>query len=121
MKMNDGIVFDFDQANFFSFILPPIVFAAGYTLKRKDFLRNIHYILGLGVIGTIIACIVISLITIAANEAFATEIENPLGGEPIRQTWVSTNEVLLLAGVLCSTDTIAVITIITPDKYRTLN
>jgi len=103
------------------FILPPIVFAAGYNLKRKDFIRNIQYILGLGVIGTIIACIIISIITITINDNFGKEVYNEVTDETTRVPWVTTNEVLLLAGVLCSTDTIAVITIITPDKYRTLN
>lgn len=95
------------------FILPPIIFAAGYTLSRKNFVTNISIILSLGIFGTIIAMGIISLIMSIGNEH--------LKQKSYDYPDISTNECFLLAAVLCSTDTVAVLTLITADKYRNLN
>ena len=55
----DGYKYEFSHQTFFFYILPPLVFAAGYTLKRKFFVKNIVIIMSLGIIGTIIACLVL--------------------------------------------------------------
>ncbi len=57
----------FSEGGFFLFILPPIIFAAGYTLKKKNFIRNLVIILSLGLIGTILAMIIISTILSYGN------------------------------------------------------
>jgi len=57
----------FEQQSFFFYLLPPIVFASAYTMQKKNFIRNMSYIFGLGVLGTIVAMIVISLILIWGN------------------------------------------------------
>jgi sodium/hydrogen exchanger-like protein 6/7 len=44
----------FDENFFFYFILPPIVFASGYNMKRKKFFENIKNILIFGLLSTII-------------------------------------------------------------------
>lgn len=44
----------FDENFFFYFILPPIVFASGYNMKRKRFFENIKNILIFGLFSTII-------------------------------------------------------------------
>jgi NhaP-type Na+/H+ or K+/H+ antiporter len=62
------IQIDFDEGAFFYFILPPIIFAAGYTLKRRNFIKNISYILLLGLVGTIFSMIFLTLVILAVNE-----------------------------------------------------
>ena len=57
----------FSESGFFYFILPPIIFAAGYTLKRRNFVKNLSYILLLGLIGTIISMVVLSFFIILFN------------------------------------------------------
>ena len=57
----------FSETSFFLVILPPIIFAAGYTLKRRNFVRNAGAILALGVIGTVLAMLVQSLALVLAN------------------------------------------------------
>jgi hypothetical protein len=52
---------------FFYFILPPIIFAAGYTLKHRRFVNNLDTIMLLGVIGTLISMVVMTLILSFAN------------------------------------------------------
>ena len=88
------------------------MFASAYTLKKKSFIRNLSYILGLGILGTIVAMIVVSLILIEGNKHILDSEGKSL---------ISSSECLLLASVLASTDTVAVLTLIVPEKYSTLN
>lgn len=109
----DHYTIEFDSQSFFFFMLPPIVFASAYGLKKKNFVRNISYILGLGIFGTIVAMIVLTVILMWGNDRYRDETTG--------ETWVDPAECLLLASVLASTDTVAVLTLITADKYLVLN
>lgn len=88
------------------------MFASAYTLGKKNFIRNLSYIMGLGILGTIVAMIVVSTILVHGNRSITDE-----DGKP----FVSDVECLLLASVLSSTDTVAVLTLIVPEKYKVLN
>ncbi|XP_071857800.1 na[+]/H[+] hydrogen exchanger 3 isoform X7 [Bombus fervidus] len=55
----------FDPEIFFNIILPPIIFHAGYSLKRKYFFRNLGAILMYALIGTSISAFVIGALMYA--------------------------------------------------------
>ncbi|KAK9809257.1 hypothetical protein WJX72_012251 [[Myrmecia] bisecta] len=55
----------FSPAAFFYGLLPPIVFAAGFTLKKKEFFRNFGTITVYAVFGTLISTLIVGLLTYA--------------------------------------------------------
>nr|BAR73031.1 tonoplast Na+/H+ antiporter [Nitraria sibirica] len=57
----------FSEDLFFIYLLPPIIFNAGFQVKKKQFFRNFITIILFGAIGTLISCTIISL---GAMQAF---------------------------------------------------
>ena len=94
------------------FILPPIIFAAGYNLKKKNFISNFGYIALFGVLGTLISFVVLSSLILFWNDVLNSS------HSLLR---LSSKECLLLASVLCATDTVAALTIVKEKSYPTLN
>jgi len=102
----------FKESTFFVFILPPIIFAAGYNVKKRNFVSNFGYIALFGVFGTLISFIVLSSLILLWNDALNNSTSS------LR---LSQKECLLLASVLCATDTVAALTIVKEKTYPTLN
>ncbi|KAJ9185910.1 hypothetical protein P3X46_005484 [Hevea brasiliensis] len=50
----------FSEDLFFIYLLPPIIFNAGFQVKKKQFFRNFITIMLFGAIGTLISCCIIS-------------------------------------------------------------
>ncbi|KAK3441754.1 hypothetical protein EUGRSUZ_B01758 [Eucalyptus grandis] len=59
MKSSHLLVFSEDL--FFIYLLPPIIFNAGFQVKKKQFFRNFMTIMLFGAIGTLVSCTIISL------------------------------------------------------------
>ncbi|KAE8664715.1 Sodium/hydrogen exchanger 2 [Hibiscus syriacus] len=51
----------FSQDLFFIYLLPPIIFNAGFSVKKKQFFRNFITIMLFGAVGTLISCTIISI------------------------------------------------------------
>jgi NhaP-type Na+/H+ or K+/H+ antiporter len=94
------------------FILPPIIFAAGYNLKKKNFIHNFGYITLFGVLGTLISFVVLSAQIIFWNNLLHDNSST---------LKLRTKECLLLASILCATDTVAAISIVKEKTFPTLN
>jgi NhaP-type Na+/H+ or K+/H+ antiporter len=92
--------------------LPPIIFAAGYNLKKKNFISNFGYITLFGVFGTIISFVALSSMIIFWNDLLHSEQSD---------LKLMTKECLLLSAILCASDTVAALTIVKEKSYPTLN
>ena len=58
---------EFNDNVFFTFILPPIIFSAGYNIRVKNFFKYFHYSIIFGVLGTFLTFVIISLSTYLCN------------------------------------------------------
>ncbi|KAJ9171880.1 hypothetical protein P3X46_015184 [Hevea brasiliensis] len=60
-KGRSSHLFLFNEELFFIYVLPPIIFNAGFQVKKKQFFRNFMTIILFGAVGTLISFIIISL------------------------------------------------------------
>lgn len=93
----------FDPEVFFNILLPPIIFHAGYSLKRRHFFRNIGSILAYAFMGTVISCFVIGL-TMYGFVSFMN-IVGQLGGD------FYFTDCLFFGAIVSATDPVTVLAI----------
>ena len=58
----------FNEEIFFYGLLPPMIFAGGYNLKKKDFGKNMIYIITYAVLGTMVSFAVTFAFTFLISE-----------------------------------------------------
>ncbi|XP_071402053.1 sodium/hydrogen exchanger 6-like isoform X1 [Centroberyx affinis] len=93
----------FDPEVFFNILLPPIIFHAGYSLKRRHFFRNIGSILTYAFMGTVISCFVIGL-TMYGFVSFM-KVVGQLGGD------FYFTDCLFFGAIVSATDPVTVLAI----------
>ncbi|KAJ8543326.1 hypothetical protein K7X08_005849 [Anisodus acutangulus] len=59
-KGKSSRLLEFDEQLFFIYVIPPIIFNAGFQVKKKHFFRNLGTIMLFGVLGTLISFGIIS-------------------------------------------------------------
>jgi NhaP-type Na+/H+ or K+/H+ antiporter len=98
-----GIYVEFDPEIFFYLVLPPIIFSAGFGLKRKRILTYLPEILLFGIVGTLTMFLVMALCA-----SFLAMLFN------IHITWI---QCLLLSSVLSATDDVSTLSLIKISEY----
>eukprot|EP00937_MAST-01D_sp_MAST-1D-sp2_P006161 g6161.t1 len=98
---------------FFFFVLPPIIFAQGYTLRSRSFWTNFHHIFVFGIVGTLLQFVMLTGIASALSGKISAT------GSHANITF-SVVECLLLAAVLSPSDEVAVLSLIKPERYPQL-
>jgi len=88
---------------FFFFLLPPIIFEAGYSLKRKDFFQNIGAITLYAMVGTMISTFIVGFATFYCAKwgmfgSHSIDTENPM-------------EALLFGALISAVDPVATLSI----------
>lgn len=109
LKAITGSVVVFNGDLFFFMILPPIIFSAGYSLRRKKFFQNIHLIMLFGIGGTIVNFLLIAL------GAFYFWSIFPNSSADIAQ--FSWQKSLLFASVLAGSDEVSALSLIPIDVF----
>ena len=99
----------FDDEMFFNIVLPPIIFSAGYNLKKRAFFKYFFYIVTFGIFGT-----VISFGTVSALVHYSNKLNffSPFN--------LDSKLILLFSSVIASTDTVAAMTFIKEDQMPKL-
>ena len=99
----------FDDEMFFNIVLPPIIFAAGYNLKKRAFFKYFFYIITFGIFGTIISFGAVSTLIYYSNKL---NFFSPFH--------LNSKLILLFSSVIASTDTVAAMTFIKEDQMPKL-
>jgi sodium/hydrogen exchanger 8 len=102
LTVEDLKLFEFSPEIFFFFLLPPIIFEAGYSLDSKGFFQNIGAITLYAVVGTMISTFVVGILCFyAAKVGLIRDIdrENPM-------------EALLFGALISAVDPVATLSIL---------
>ena len=98
-NQTDGFI-TFNDEIFFNFILPPIIFNAGYNLKKKAFFKYFFYIVLFGVFGTILNFGVLAFFLYVANKINFLSFG------------LNSKYIFLFSSIITSTDTVSALTFI---------
>lgn len=93
----------FSEDLFFIYLLPPIIFNAGFQVKKKQFFVNFMTITSFGAIGTVISCVVI---TTGVTYAFKRMDIGPL----------EMGDYLAIGAIFAATDSVCTLQVLNQDE-----
>ncbi|KAJ6353961.1 hypothetical protein OIU76_002898 [Salix suchowensis] len=93
----------FSEDLFFIYLLPPIIFNAGFQVKKKQFFRNFMTIMLFGAVGTLISC---SIISLGAMQFFKKMDIGPL----------DIGDYLAIGAIFAATDSVCTLQILNQDE-----
>ncbi|XWS58240.1 hypothetical protein CRYUN_Cryun08bG0017300 [Craigia yunnanensis] len=102
-KGSSSRILVFSEDLFFLYLLPPIIFNAGFQVKKKQFFENLAIILMFGIFGTLISFCLISL------GAF-------LLFKRIGVTSLNTQDYLAIGAILSATDSVCTLQVLNQDE-----
>ncbi|KAG5541337.1 hypothetical protein RHGRI_021238 [Rhododendron griersonianum] len=101
-KGHSSQILTFSEELFFIYLLPPIIFNAGFQVKKKQFFKNISIILMFGIFGTIIS---FCLITLGVFLLF----------KRIGVTTLDIKDYLAIGAILSATDSVCTLQVLNQD------
>ncbi|XP_031122900.1 sodium/hydrogen exchanger 3-like [Ipomoea triloba] len=96
-------ILEFNEGLFFIYLLPPIIFNAGFQVKKKQFFRNFIIIMMFGAIGTLISFCIISF---GAKELF----------EKIGIGYLDLRDYLAIGAIFSATDSVCTLQVLNQDE-----
>ncbi|KAF7817865.1 sodium/hydrogen exchanger 2-like [Senna tora] len=93
----------FSEDLFFIYLLPPIIFNAGFQVKKKQFFKNFITIMLFGAVGTLISC---CIITLGVMQAFK---KMDIGSLDI-------GEYLAIGAIFAATDSVCTLQVLNQDE-----
>ena len=116
--------FKFSSTFFFNFMIPPLVFNAGYTMRKKKFFDNFGNISMNGLCVTILCFMIygfggIFLVSLDMKMINYYD-DNQTGDDTSKTIDITPFQALLFAGLLCSSDVVAAVSIVDYEKQPKL-
>lgn len=109
----------FDDSLFFYVCLPPIILATGFNMKKKNFFQNISYALLFGIVGTFVCFTVFTILH--ATLFYLIDMQKYNTETGVWSSFTLTfKENLLLSALICSSDIIAAISLISNEEHPKL-
>ncbi|KAK7269268.1 hypothetical protein RIF29_21989 [Crotalaria pallida] len=93
----------FSEDLFFIYLLPPIIFNAGFQVKKKQFFVNFITIMLFGAIGTLISC---TIITLGVSQIFKRMNIGPL----------EIGDYLAIGAIFAATDSVCTLQVLNQDE-----
>ena len=113
IKYLTGRTIEFSHSVFFYLVIPPIIFSAGISLKRKKFFRYIHLISLFGIVGTFVNFILITTLTYNTQHLFAFHDKDA----DVHVVQLSYSTCMILASVLSGTDEVSALSLMPMREY----
>lgn len=113
--LHDFSEFSFNDELFFLALLPAMIFSGGYNLKKREFFKNIKFILIYGLVGTLVSFFVIFGLTYLVN---SQDIIYIFGTD--QNLVLSTALIIKFSATICATDSVAALTLIKPAQHPKL-
>ncbi|CAH9087139.1 unnamed protein product [Cuscuta europaea] len=96
-------LFVFSEDLFFIYLLPPIIFNAGFQVKKKQFFVNFMTIMLFGAVGTLISCAIIS---VGAVEIF----------KKLKIDFLDFGDYLAIGAIFAATDSVCTLQVLSQDE-----
>ena len=106
-------VLEISDTTFFYFVLPPIIFAQGFGLKKRNFFRYFHYITAFGIIGTFIQFGFMTFTLFKGAALFNITLnESPQHGSQL-----TLQESMIISACLAAADEVSALSLIKSTEY----
>lgn len=105
LKLITGHSVTFDKNLFFYLVLPPVIFSAGYSLRRRNFFRYFDLIFTFGILGTLMQFILVTV----ASKLIMQSCFNINDLNILKFNWI---DAMLLSAVLSASDEVSAMSLV---------